>query len=263
MHRNVSTISVITLRAGVCQWPRRGLLWFFIFWVGGCASVSSWLRAACVRQCICMWARFFCIIKGAIWLGHCAQSHFSVSLLMFPSIAEAELTAVCAGGVQQRLQFVEKNIWNLWVLPGFIFLYTFLFLCRLAQCCVPPIGLFTLFLYKKCEKVGFQQDKWINDSSFPHNSAPLVHLSLVTSVQAGIHFVIWLRSSNYASCSFALLSFSQGSLWAHATWMFAGSLLTSRGVSWSSAPGRMTAGCWTSRWAMLTSQASCPMENGT
>lgn len=43
---------------------------------------------------------------------------------MFPSIAEAELTAVCAGGVQQRLQFVEKNIWNLWVLPGTRFCFS-------------------------------------------------------------------------------------------------------------------------------------------
>lgn len=55
MHRNVSTwldwsISVITLRAGVCQWPRRGLLWFFIFWVGGFQACKCvFMTPGCLR----------------------------------------------------------------------------------------------------------------------------------------------------------------------------------------------------------------------
>lgn len=83
----------------------------------------------------------------------------------------------------------------------------------------------------------------------------VIHLSIVASVQEAAGFSAAFQSIDS--------SLSQESLWARATWTFAGSPLTSRGVSWSSAPGRMTAGCWTSRWTMLTSQATCPMESGT
>lgn len=109
----------------------------------------------------------------------------------------------------------------------------------------------------------------IQDRLSAQHKCFLIHLSLTTSVQqaAGVNAVFhWIDCGALSSClrfTCPLLSSSQESLWAHATWTFAGSLSTSRGASWSSALGRMTVGCWTSRWMMLTSQATCPMESGT
>ena len=60
----------------------------------------------------------------------------------------------------------------------------------------------------------------------------------------------------------APLLFFKEYLPAHVTWMCDGFRLTSSAVSWSSAPGHLMAGCWTSRWRRQMCQDTCPVESG-
>lgn len=167
-------------------------------------SVSLWFPAC---PCPCIWMRgcLFSIIKELIWSGRCAWSHFSVSLVMFPSIAEAvehlELVSDC--------QFLWREVVlhlvfaSLFLPPNSILeRHTF---CPWKAYCKCALW---AFLYRKCvvvnvraqsvELAGYEMNEWfILTSTFLFStgfgysaSGPLIRLSLVTSAQAGLSAVI-------------------------------------------------------------------------
>lgn len=95
-------IGILVLCACVCVRP-----FYFSNYFKGCSSPATTARIIAifrlgvevclydflVTYAVHMWAGafiyYFCIIEVVIWLWHCAQSHFSVSSLMFSSLAEA------------------------------------------------------------------------------------------------------------------------------------------------------------------------------